>query len=106
MLDRTKRALVESYVGAIALGYLFAQAVLHFVNIFAAPIAGWISRKQYGGLVPGATTAAGLPLEAALPELVRFFLLAVVWIVLIRWLYFTSLERGSSGLTTNVEQSE
>jgi hypothetical protein len=49
MFDRLKQALVESYVGAIVLGYLFAQGILHFVDIFTTPVAGWISRKQYGG---------------------------------------------------------
>ena len=47
MLERLKRALVESFVGAIALGYLLAQGILHFVNIFASPIAGWVSRSYY-----------------------------------------------------------
>jgi len=40
---RLKQALIESYVGAIALGYLFAQGILHFVTIFASPVAGWLS---------------------------------------------------------------
>lgn len=40
MLNRLKRTLVESFVGAIALGYLLAQTILHFVNIFASPVVG------------------------------------------------------------------
>jgi hypothetical protein len=48
MFDRPKQAVVESYFGAIALGYLFAQLIEHFVNIFASPIAGWVARKQWG----------------------------------------------------------
>jgi hypothetical protein len=52
MFDRLKQAVVESYVGAIALGYLFAQLAQHFVNIFASPIAGWVARKQYGAFAP------------------------------------------------------
>jgi hypothetical protein len=38
MFNRLKRAVVESYVGAIALGYLFAQGMFRFVNIFASPV--------------------------------------------------------------------
>ena len=38
MLERFKRALVESFIGAIGLGYLLAQGILHFVNIFASPV--------------------------------------------------------------------
>lgn len=52
MFERLKRALVESYVGAVALGYPFAQAIMHFVNIFASPVSAWAARKggAYGAL--------------------------------------------------------
>jgi hypothetical protein len=95
MLDRLKRVLVESFIGTIALGYLFAQVTLHFVNIFAAPIEGWASQKMYQGFVPRPTTTLGLPLEAALPQLVSFFVLLIIWYVLVRWLYFAPPKRDS-----------
>jgi hypothetical protein len=97
MLDRLKRALVETYVGAIALGYLFAQGILHFVNIFATPVAGWVSRKEYGGLTPRPAALAGFSLQDALPELIRFFILLLVWYVLVRWLYFKPLKKETPG---------
>ena len=105
MFDRLKQALVESYVGAIALGYLFAQSVLHFVNIFASPIAGWASRKQYGEFVPHTTAPEGFPLQDALPELVRFFLLLLVWYILLRWLYFKPINKQTSEPLPNPEQA-
>jgi hypothetical protein len=49
MLNRLKRVLVKSFIGAIALGYLFAEAVLYFVNIFTAPISEWITQKCIWG---------------------------------------------------------
>ncbi len=104
MFNRLKRALVESYVGAIALGYLFAQGILHFVNIFASPVAGWVSRKEYGGLVPHTSPLVGFSLQDALPELVRFFFLLLVWYVLLRWLYFTPLKKETSEPSLNTEQ--
>jgi len=105
MFDRLKHALVESYVGAIALGYLFAQGILHFVNIFASPVAGWISRKQYGDLVPRSTALPGFSLQDALPELVRFVLLLLVWSVLLHWLYFEPLKKETSYPVPNPQQS-
>jgi hypothetical protein len=42
MLRRLKRVLVESFVGAIALGYLLAQGLLHFVYIFTSPFSEWL----------------------------------------------------------------
>jgi hypothetical protein len=105
MFERLRQALVESYVGAVALGYLFAEAILHFVNIFASPVAGWVSRKQYGGFVSGATAPTGFSPQDALPELVRFFLLLLVWYVLMRWLYFKPLNKEISEPAPNPEQA-
>ena len=51
-LKRARIAIVESYVGAIGLGYLLAQCVLQVVNAFAAPFAGLMSQRQYSGLGP------------------------------------------------------
>ena len=97
MLDRLKRALVESFVGAIALGYLLAQGILHFVNIFASPIAGWVSRSYYKESIANAGITFRSALQLALPELVRFFLVFVVFYILLRWLYFKPLEGEPSG---------
>jgi hypothetical protein len=105
MLDRLKQALVETYVGAVALGYLFAQGILHFVNIFASPVAGWISRKQYGGLGPRTASLPGFSLQDGLPELVRFVLLLLVWYVLLRWLYFQPLKKETSKPKPSPEQA-
>jgi hypothetical protein len=106
VLDRLKQALVETYVGAIALGYLFAQGILHFVNIFASPVAHWVSRKQYGGLVPGTTALPGFSLQDAVPELLTFSLLALFWYVLVRWLYVKHLTKEISEPAPNPEQAE
>jgi hypothetical protein len=35
MFDRLKRSLVEGFVGALALGWLFAWSILDFVSIFS-----------------------------------------------------------------------
>src|SRR5215470_17405336 len=97
MLDRLKRALVESFVGAIALGYLLAQGILHFVNIFASPIAGWVTGNYYKGLMANTGLTSRSPLQYALPELVRFFLVFVVFYILLRWLYFAPIKTETSG---------
>jgi predicted Kef-type K+ transport protein len=94
MLERLKRALLDSYIGAIALGWLLAQDIMHFVGIFSAPVAGWVSQNTYREMTK-TTGVAGIPFQAALPELVRAFLLLMVWSVLIRWLYFTSFKPNS-----------
>ena len=103
MFERLKHALVGSYVGAIALGWLFAQGVIQFVNIFAAPIAGWVSRNDYRAIVPGGAALAGFSLRDALPDLSRSVVLFLVWYLLVRWLYFTPPKTGASEPAPNPE---
>lgn len=98
MLDRMKRALVESFVGAIALGYLLAQAILSFVNIFASPLVHSLSRAELRDLAPRTTPGPVSSLDFAVPELIRFLVLLVVWYVLLRWLYYSPIPaRRDSG---------
>jgi hypothetical protein len=89
MLEQLKRALVESFVGAIALGWVFAQAILHFSFAWIAPFALWIQRKDFGPLL--GSRGASLPrfsfLEA-LPDLGKSLTLLLVGYLLLRWLYF------------------
>ncbi|PYV16835.1 MAG: hypothetical protein DMG21_10400 [Acidobacteria bacterium] len=44
---------------------------------------------------------AGLPLKDALPELVRFVVIVVVWYLLLRWLYFNPPKKGATGQVFN-----
>ena len=99
MFDRLRRAIVESYVGAIALGYLLAQAILHFVNVFASPVASWISRNEYRGLMPERYSSTGLLYRDAVPELGRFVFLLLLWYVVFRWLYYRRAEAAETDST-------
>jgi hypothetical protein len=105
MLNQLKRALVESYVGAIALGYLLAQVILHFVSIFASPVAYSLQRREIGGMGSVVVSTQGITFQDALPELIRFVLLLVLWYVLLRWLYFKPLKDEPSQSTPGPEPS-
>ncbi len=96
MLERMKQAIVESFVGAIALGWLLAEGIMHFVGIFTSPVAGWITRSQYREFSQGALAAAGFSLKDALPEALRSFVLLIVWYVLLRWLYFKPVSKTTA----------
>jgi hypothetical protein len=50
MFDRLKRSLVESFVGALALGWLFAWAILDFVSIFSG--AGLQTGSRVASIAP------------------------------------------------------
>lgn len=105
MFERLKRTLVESYVGAIALGYLLAQVILHFVEIFASPVAAWVERNYYQSIIPRTTPSAGSSFQDALPELERFLVLLLVWYLLLRWLYFKPFKKETCAPSPNPEQS-
>jgi hypothetical protein len=96
MFKRLKRALVTSFVGTIALGWLFAQGIVHFTNIFSAPLAGWLVRREYRGVIEQANTATGFSPQDALPELVRSVSLLLLGYLLLRWLYFKPLEQEAT----------
>jgi hypothetical protein len=90
VLERLRRALTESYIGAIAMGWLLAQDILQFVNIFATPVEGWVSQRVYPGLRAQAGGPQGIGFELGLPEVIRFLLILAIWYALVRWLYFPS----------------
>ena len=70
MFERLKQSVVESYVGAIALGWLVAQSPVQFANIFTAPVAG-LSCSEYRGFTELTTLLPGFSLQDAVPELIR-----------------------------------
>jgi hypothetical protein len=98
VFDRLKLVLVETFIGAIALGYLFAEAIPYFVNIFTASLAVWVARNA-----PRAS--ARFPLEGALRPAIAFVVLLLVWYVLLRWLYFTPPKRDTSELASSPKQA-
>jgi hypothetical protein len=70
MFERLKQSVVESYVGATALGWLLAQSLVHFANIFTAPVAG-LSCSEYRGFTELTTLLPGFSLQDAVPESIR-----------------------------------
>lgn len=99
MLRRLKLALVESYVGAIAVGWLLAQGIMHFASIFTAPLTDWFARKEYWELTNRPGISRGFPFESALPELAKSVSLLFFFYLLLRWLYFRPVEPKSAETT-------
>jgi hypothetical protein len=114
MLERLRHTLVESYVGAIALGYLLAQDIMLFVSAFSSPIAVWAARRETEQLLPmlstlqpqgapGPTQAPGFPFENGLSSLMGFLVLLLVWYLLFCWLYFRPFQKGGSELSPDLQ---
>ena len=92
MLKRLRRVIVKSFIGAIALGYVFAQAISNFAWVFVAPVTGYFTRREYPGIIEHTVAPRGFSLQDALPPLARACALFIVGYVLLRWLYFKPLE--------------
>jgi hypothetical protein len=69
MLERLKKGLVESFIGAIALGWVFAQGIFHFTYGFSRPVERWLMQPYNCGLAHDPTTLRGLFLQVSLPQL-------------------------------------
>ena len=89
MFGRLKTALVESFVGAIALGWIFAQAVLHLIGAVTAPLSEWEQQRFFSELRVG--DHLRYPLLAWIPELTAAIGLAAVGLLLLRWLYYSPI---------------
>jgi len=106
VLRRFKLVLVESFVGAIALGWLFAQGILHFAYIFAVPVVNWVGRNTYRKFADQAGVPLAFSLRDSLPELARSVSLLVVGYVLLRWLYFKPIEQYIQRATPSAGQPD
>ena len=104
MIERLKRSLVDSFVGAIALGWLFAQSIVHFVDIFSAPVSGWIIRSEFPQFTNSVLAPTGFLFREALPDLIRSFSLLLAGYILLRWLYFEPLKNEPPEPMPNPEQ--
>ncbi|MGA2673779.1 MAG: hypothetical protein ABSE99_11185 [Terracidiphilus sp.] len=106
MLERLKTALVDSFVGAIALGWLFAQGVARFVGIFIEPVSRWITQRQYWEMSQANSGPRAFPFQLALSQLLTSVLLLLIAYGLLRWLYYPAAEEQGQTGTTEPEQDE
>ncbi len=91
MLERLKIALVQSYVGAIAIGLTLSSGISQVARLAVNPVTVWQQQRQYGDNYPiGLPRPA--PFASALPQLLMAVLLLLVAYGLLRWLYYPRAE--------------
>ena len=103
MLKRLKTALVDSFVGAIALGWLLAEGVIHFVNVFIEPVEHWISQRQYWEMLHLSSSPPRFPFQLVLSELLTSVCQLLIAYGLLRWLYYPATEKQDQEQTPNQE---
>lgn len=111
MLDRfkLKSALVDSYVGAIVVGWLFAEGIGRLVTSITTPLTEWGVERIRQQLSPGTSSILGSPLrfptELMVSQLIAAALLLLIAFYLLRWLYFPPTESLDQGQTQEPEES-
>jgi hypothetical protein len=97
MLDRLKIALVDSFAGAIAIGFLFAEGIQRVAYIFSEPVTQWLLQRfreqQFSRNVFAYQGGPRFPFEMAIPQLFTALFLLGASYVLLRWLYFPPTEK-------------
>ncbi len=92
MFRRLRKALVQSFVGAIGVGLVLAYGISAFGTAISAPFWNWVASKEYCGNSNAPQMTAGFPFKTAVPGLVQCFLLLLVGYVLLRWLYYKPID--------------
>src|ERR1035437_8126808 len=88
MFPELKKALVDSYVGAIALGYLLAEGAQQIIFVFTAPFSQWVAQKEFQWMIPQSAHESGLSIRSSLPHLVHGIFFIFIGLALLRWLYY------------------
>lgn len=93
MLDRVKSALIESYVGVIAVGWLLAEGTARLVTSFTTPLTEWMINRMRQQDTPGFHSLYGpqphFLFQLMIPQLIAAVLLLLVGLLLLRWLYLS-----------------
>jgi fructose-specific phosphotransferase system IIC component len=108
MRERIKSALVDSFVGAIAVGWLFAEGVARFVTSFTTPLTEWIIEQMRYQQMPRFSRPIAFrpqfPFQIMIPQLIAGALLILIAYLLLRWLYFEPSEKQNSEQTQELEE--
>jgi predicted Kef-type K+ transport protein len=105
LLSRLRRALADSFVGAIALGWLFAQGIFQIVSIFTLPVSSWYQQRRVEQL-RAVTVPLGFPYQVAIAPAISGLLLLIAGFLLLRWLYWPSAETGHGGKPAQEETDQ
>jgi hypothetical protein len=106
MLKRLKAALVNSYVGAIATGWLVADGISGIISVVSRPLQIWYTILFYRELLPSERLPTReLTLFTAMTDLAVGLLRLLVALSLARWLYWDPKQSAAAVQTAEPEDS-
>lgn len=112
MLNRMKTALVRSYVGAIATGWLLAECIYTVATALTLPLRMWLQlriQQQQSFSVMGQPESLPAPrfqYEMAIPQLLSAVLLLLAAWGLLRWLYWSEETEQNAEEETPTEETQ
>jgi ABC-type phosphate/phosphonate transport system permease subunit len=91
MLDRIKKALVDSFAGAIAIGWLLSQSIYHCALLLVSPITIWVQMRLEQEQNPSRSILyeqpQRFPYEQVGSQVLLILILLLLAFLLLRWLY-------------------
>jgi len=92
-MKRIREILLTQYIGAITIGFIFAQAAIHFIDELALTVARyWMAEESQASAIGAARS---FPWANFIVSMASVVLHLLVGFLLIRWLY--SEEKTQSG---------
>src|SRR5271157_160672 len=93
-MKRIREILLTQYIGAITIGFIFAQAAIQFINELTLTAGRYWTAEETQGSVMGATRS--FPWANFIVSMTSVALHLLVGFLLIRWLYSDEKTQSSS----------
>jgi predicted Kef-type K+ transport protein len=91
VLNRIRKALVDSYAGAIAVGWLLSQGICHCALLIVSPLTIWAQIRLQQRLDPSRSILyeqpQRFPYEQVGSQVLLILILLLLAFLLLRWLY-------------------
>jgi hypothetical protein len=88
MIERLKKALIDSYVGAITIGWMISDAGLKIATALALPILTWFRHHLVSETFGVKPSHEPIEWQLLIPGLISAVILLAFGYGLLRWLYF------------------
>jgi NADH:ubiquinone oxidoreductase subunit 6 (subunit J) len=93
-MKRIRKILLTQYIGAITIGFIFAQAMIQFIDNTALGAMRYWTPEEFQGSAMGA--ARSFPWANFIVPLAAVVLQLLVGFLLIRWLYSEEKTQSSN----------
>ena len=104
MFKRLKNVLVDSFVGTIALGWIFAQGLKGLVDFLIEPATRWLTQRQYWVRTHSDSNPPVFPFPMAISYLLTSLFLILISYFLLRWLYYPTPEKHHQADMSETDQ--